>query len=235
MKSGSLIVLLALSMVCDSVGVVASAQEVPQIKRRIDPMYPELLKLAGIEGEVEIRAFVNELGIVDRAESIKASNPAFVQATVEAVKQWEFMPVLHDGKPVRSEIVIPFEFKLGAGAYQSRHEDLFALQNTVARFIQGAAPESLLKQIDERAYAVVDKQFESLSALIGDATQRTLIVEGPGSKVNLASTMIGPSDDTAVCMMKSHPASGGKLRYHTVVYMRSHDGRWKIQAWHISR
>ena len=234
MKSGSLVLVLMLSLAFESFMMVADAQEVSRVKRRVDPLYPELLKLAGIEGGVEIRAFVNQLGIVDSVESIKGSHQAFVQATVVAVKQWEFMPVLHDGKPIRSEIVIPFEFKLGAGEYRSIHDDLFALQKTVTQFIQGAAPESMKDHIDQKAYAVVDRRFESLSSLIGDTKQRKLIVEGPGTIVDLSSTMIGPSDDSAVCMMKSQPSSGRKLRYHTLVYMRSHDGQWKIQAWHVS-
>src|SRR5450759_498460 len=89
-------------------------QEMLQVKKRVDPKYPAILKVAGIEGEVSVRVSVNEEGTVEKAETIKASNPDFIPATIEAVKQWEFTPATDNGKPIKAEVTIPFKFKLGA-------------------------------------------------------------------------------------------------------------------------
>ena len=78
----------------------------------MQPAYPEELKATGEDGEARIRAIVDETGSVGEASIESASNPAFGQAALEAVRKWRFQPAEKDGEPVPQTVVIPLIFKL---------------------------------------------------------------------------------------------------------------------------
>lgn len=226
---------MLLILVAFDTGLVASnLQEETQLKKRVTPVYPAVLKLAGIEGEVEIKAFVSEQGIVEKVELIRASNPNFIPAALEAAKQWEFLPATKDGKAIKAEVVIPFKFKLLDGAYRSQNEDLIMLQKTVRSFLQGEVSDTLKSHIDREAYAVVGNRYENLYSLIAEKSKRTLLVEGPHSKIASSRLILAHSGDAAFLVLKTLPAKGKSERYHTVVFMKSPAGEWRIEAWHTS-
>jgi TonB family protein len=224
-----------LILVAFETGLVASnLQEEPQVKKRVDPTYPAILRLSGIEGEVDVRAFVDEQGIVEKVESIKASNPNFVPAALEAAKQWEFLPATKDGKPIKAEVIIPFRFRLGEGAYKSRNEDPLTLEVIVQSLLHGEVSEGLKSQIGHEAYAVIGNRHEHLYSLIFDKSKRSLLVEGSDSKIEFSHLVVNDAKDAAFLVLKTLPAKGKSERYHTVVFMKSTDGEWRIEAWHTS-
>lgn len=76
------------------------------------PAYPAELIEDGQDGEVRIRATIDEEGRVKEAAVVSASHEAFGEAARAAVQQWRFQPAVRDGRPVLQTIVIPLQFRL---------------------------------------------------------------------------------------------------------------------------
>lgn len=73
--------------------------------------YPELAERANIAGEVSIRLYINEYGSIDNAEIIKGIGMGCDEAALDAIKKTTFLPGRFLGRNVKSQIVIPVEFK----------------------------------------------------------------------------------------------------------------------------
>lgn len=226
---------LALEQRAEPYYAAASAsapQDQPEVKKRVNPWYPTILKAAGIEGEVWLKVFINEKGIVEKVEAVTSTNPAFVEAAIEAVKQWEFSPAKKDGKPIKAEVTIPFRFKLADGSVKSKDEDLLQLEEDVRKLLRGDTAESVKGHISADAYAVVGNTYEYLSSLFSDKAKRDLLIGGRDSKVEMSHSIVGDAGDMAYMVIKTRPAAGKAERYHTVVFVKTPDGTWKISAWH---
>jgi protein TonB len=94
-----------------------AVEEMPQLVGGMTALmksleYPELAIRAGIQGRVYIVAFVNEQGDVVRAEILKGIGGGCDEAALAAVKKAKFIPGKQRGKPVKTRISIPVEFKL---------------------------------------------------------------------------------------------------------------------------
>ena len=75
-------------------------------------VYPEIAKRAGVQGRVFIKAFVDETGVVKKAEVIKGIGAGCDEAAVQAVMQTAFKPGKQRGKAVKVQVSIPIVFKL---------------------------------------------------------------------------------------------------------------------------
>lgn len=75
-------------------------------------VYPEIAKRAGVQGRVFIKAFVNEVGDVVKAEVIKGIGAGCDEAAMEAVMKTKFKPGRQRGKNVKVQVSIPIIFKL---------------------------------------------------------------------------------------------------------------------------
>lgn len=75
-------------------------------------VYPISAKDAGVEGKVLVKAIIDEGGNVAETEVIKSVNTDCDKAAVDAIKKTKFTPATKDGKPVKTEVVIPVMFKL---------------------------------------------------------------------------------------------------------------------------
>ena len=62
--------------------------------------------------EVLLVFVVLEDGSVDDVRIARMGSPAFAEAAVEAVKQWEFEPGMKDGQPVKTRVRLPMSFSL---------------------------------------------------------------------------------------------------------------------------
>ncbi|MGA3243193.1 MAG: energy transducer TonB [Bacteroidota bacterium] len=230
-----IVVVLFLACVSQSATLVADdPQEMPKVKKRVDPLYPQIFKLAGVEGEVEIRVRINEQGIVETEDVVKATNQNFVPAALDAIKQWEFYPATKDGKPIKAELVIPFVFRKGTGSYRARFDDVMAVRDVITDILKGDISDSLKSYVDIGAYAVIGNRYEHLYSMIFDQPKSSLLTEGHDSKANFSHTLIDDSGDSAFFVLKTNPGKGKADRYHTVVLMKSPDGQWKIRGWHTA-
>jgi protein TonB len=75
-------------------------------------VYPEIAKRAGVEGKVYVLAFVDEGGIVTKAQIIKGIGAGCDEAALDAVLKTKFTPGKQRGKAVKVQVSIPILFKL---------------------------------------------------------------------------------------------------------------------------
>ena len=95
----------------------AVVDQMPEIVGGLDALvdrvvYPPEAEAAGIEGRVYVLFEVDEHGAVTRAEVVEPVDPLLDQAAIEAVRATAFRPGLHDGQPVRVQMVLPITFTL---------------------------------------------------------------------------------------------------------------------------
>lgn len=75
-------------------------------------IYPEIAKRAGVQGRVYVKAFVDEAGVVRKAEVIKGIGAGCDEAAIDAVLKTKFTPGRQRGQAVKVQVSIPILFKL---------------------------------------------------------------------------------------------------------------------------
>jgi protein TonB len=75
------------------------------------PPYPQVAKVAGIEGTVAVSILVSEQGQVVSARAT-SGNPLLQNAAVQAARQARFTPTMLNGQPVKVTGVITYNFTL---------------------------------------------------------------------------------------------------------------------------
>lgn len=104
-------------------GMVPSANEVyaealvdekPSLLSAPPPAYPALLKQAGIQGRVLLRAIVDTTGRVEPAsvKILQSPNPGFDQPTREWLMKALFRPARMHGQAVRTFINLPVDYSI---------------------------------------------------------------------------------------------------------------------------
>ncbi len=86
----------------------------PRLVREARPDYPDMARIAGIEGRVVVSMVVDTLGSVARAEVYATSGNADLdRAAVDAAYECRFTPGFQRDRPVVvHNVVVPFNFKL---------------------------------------------------------------------------------------------------------------------------
>jgi len=84
---------------------------VPTLIERVDPVYPEAARKAGIQGIVLLEATTDEKGNVVNVKVLK-SIPELDRAAIDALKQWKYEPVIVDGKPKGVVFTVTVKFAL---------------------------------------------------------------------------------------------------------------------------
>jgi len=79
---------------------------------RLQPVYPQLARLARIQGTVELRAVIGRAGTIEKLTVLRG-HAMLVGAAVEAVKQWRYRPYLLNDEPVEVEADVTVNFTLG--------------------------------------------------------------------------------------------------------------------------
>jgi protein TonB len=80
----------------------------------IKPDYPELARVARMEGRVILQAVIYKDGTVGEIEVLNCNRPnlGFEQNAIEAVSQWRYEPALQGSKPVDVYFTIRVDFEL---------------------------------------------------------------------------------------------------------------------------
>ena len=81
----------------------------PKKIKDVPPVYPPLAKSAHVSGEVTIEATIGVDGKVVDAKVIN-SVPMLDQAALDAVRQWEYLPSMLNGKPVPVLVTVTVKF-----------------------------------------------------------------------------------------------------------------------------
>ncbi|MDH5543097.1 MAG: energy transducer TonB [Nitrospinota bacterium] len=84
----------------------------PGFARRVEPVYPESLRVAGIQGQVLVEVYISAQGAIMQINVLKSDNEEFSEAVKRAIMSSSFITGRQDGKPVPVKVQIPFTFKL---------------------------------------------------------------------------------------------------------------------------
>jgi protein TonB len=79
------------------------------LKRKVTPEYPKEARDQRIQGTVQLHIIVGKDGKVLQAELI-SGHPVFAQAALEAVRKWEYKPVLLNGEAVEVDTTVDIVF-----------------------------------------------------------------------------------------------------------------------------
>jgi len=79
--------------------------------KKVTPSYPEEARKARISGSVLVQVLISEEGQVISAE-IKEGPEELREAALEAAKQWTFNPTIFEGRAVKVQGILTFNFAL---------------------------------------------------------------------------------------------------------------------------
>ena len=77
----------------------------------VQPVYPNMARIAHVQGDVVIRATISKSGTIENL-TVQSGPPMLIQAAMDAVKQWRYRPYLLNGDPVEVETVITVKFHM---------------------------------------------------------------------------------------------------------------------------
>ncbi len=89
---------------------IPTANAMARIAKKVSPEYPPAAKQLNVSGTQEVQITVSAAGDVEDAKVLKG-NAMFTQASVSAVKQWKFQPLVKDGAAQRFTTVIIFNYQ----------------------------------------------------------------------------------------------------------------------------
>jgi protein TonB len=93
-------------------GIPVDADEMQRhLERSVAPVYPEVARQAGIEGEVVLRVYVSSSGRVTNLKIIDGP-PILARAAVEAVQQWQYQAPRMNGRPANVVTTLVVSFRL---------------------------------------------------------------------------------------------------------------------------
>ena len=82
----------------------------PVLVVKIEPVYPEVARIARLPGRVTVQAVIGLDGSVESVEILSSSNPIFNDAALAAVRQWKYRPAAMSGRPVRVFFTVAVTF-----------------------------------------------------------------------------------------------------------------------------
>ena len=82
----------------------------PQLTRRVEPEYPALAAAARVEGIVILEALVDAQGCVESIKVLRSVHRLLDKAAMDALVQWQYSPLILNGKPVSFLLTVTFKF-----------------------------------------------------------------------------------------------------------------------------
>jgi len=77
------------------------------------PIYPEMARQRGIEGDVLLKVLVSSQGKALRVEIIKSSGSKMLDLSAQdTIKNWQFIPASFDNQAVEASVIVPISFKI---------------------------------------------------------------------------------------------------------------------------
>ena len=83
----------------------------PNQIRKVQPVYPEEARAAGVKGVVILEAIIDQQGRVSEVRVLR-SLPLLDEAAIDAVRQWEYTPTMLNGLPVPIVMTVTVQFAL---------------------------------------------------------------------------------------------------------------------------
>jgi len=88
------------------------AIEPPVPVRTVPPKYPDAMRRDGASGVVTVSCTIDEKGNVVEPKVEKATNTAFSEPALEALKKWKFKPARKGGAAVPIHVSFPIQFNM---------------------------------------------------------------------------------------------------------------------------
>jgi TonB family protein len=211
----------------------------PVVKKKAEPVYPKLAMMAGIEGKVYLRLWVDTEGKVHEVRVMKSDHDVLNQSAVDAARQFEFAPATVGGKPVSVWIVVPFKFKIAGKTDGADIKGLpVGLQGAVGCIMTLLSEKDVAKcmsALTPDAYAVIGTRYMPLA----DAIERRGTAKGlpdeRGWELSMVQTIMDDGAQQATLLLRTANKKSGAYRFHTVVCVRSGEGEWRIRHWHTGQ
>ena len=86
-------------------------EQKPELIQRVNPVYPEMARRAGLQGQVIVAFIVTREGRVAEPRVLKGPE-IFRVAALEAVRQFRFKPAMQNGRAIAVRMTIPIRFRL---------------------------------------------------------------------------------------------------------------------------
>ena len=87
--------------------------EASKVITKVQPVYPEAAKSAGVQGTVNLHAVIGMNGVPLSLQVINTDvNPDLARASIEAVSKWRYSPTLLNGQPIEVDTNITVNFTL---------------------------------------------------------------------------------------------------------------------------
>ena len=91
--------------------IVITRLEPAMLLRRVEPVYPPLMRQVRRGGRVGLRAVIATDGTVQSLQAVNG-DPGFYQSAIDAVRQWRYRPTILNGQPVEVETFITVIYQL---------------------------------------------------------------------------------------------------------------------------
>ncbi len=97
-----------------SKGAVRAKDQIapPKLIKKVDPVYPEEARAEGVQGVVILEILTDKEGKVVGVKILKSESSLLNKAAVDAVKQWEYEPLVLKGKPTPVIFTVTVVFRL---------------------------------------------------------------------------------------------------------------------------
>ena len=79
---------------------------------RVEPQYPKIAMMAGIQGSVQLHAIIAKDGTI-QSLTVISGHPLLARAAVDAVQQWRYQPYILNGEVVEVDTFITVNFNRG--------------------------------------------------------------------------------------------------------------------------
>ena len=87
--------------------------EASKIITKVQPVYPESAKKAGVQGNVNLRAVIGMDGVPLSLQVVNTDiDPDLARASIEAVSKWRYSPTLLNGQPIEVDTNVTIRFTL---------------------------------------------------------------------------------------------------------------------------
>jgi protein TonB len=90
---------------------VDAVDQQKRLVKSIAPEYPDVARLAGIEGDVTLRIFVGRDGTIRDVAPVSGP-PVLARAAIHAVEQWRYVPAVVNGRPMNVITSVTLAFRL---------------------------------------------------------------------------------------------------------------------------
>jgi protein TonB len=84
----------------------------PALLRRVEPEYPGIASAARLTGIVILEAVVDKEGCIESVRVLRSRHPFLDHAAIDAVKQWQYSPLVLNGIATPFVLTVTFNFSV---------------------------------------------------------------------------------------------------------------------------